>query len=364
MAFNILHLIDSVDQVNFGIWNAALTNSGFLGELGIVSYAAIPKNDSFNYPAVNKLEATEFKSLRMLMGQKGLIPENTIVVSHGCWRWPTRLGGKLKSEGYKWIAVPHGMLEPWSMQQKAIKKKIYWNLIEKQRLLQADVIRAVGTPEALNLKSIFDNKVCLIPNGVPNSNRNEEKGNDKIRFLFMARLHHKKGIVPLVKGWMKSSLANSQNHELLIAGPDDGELNVLNDWISKSKNIHYLGGVYGEEKEGLLKKSHVYVLPSYSEGFPTSVLEAMMYGLMPLISEGCNFPEVFDKDLAMSLEPEEIMVKMVLDEVEQLSLEEIKSQGRKCREFVIENYTNEKIGNQLEKLYRSLLDGNEQLKNK
>ena len=92
-------------------------------------------------------------------------PQSSILVSHGNWGWATKTGYKMKRAGYKWIAVPHGMLEPWSLRQKWLKKKLYFHLSEYPKLKKADAIIAVGRPEFNNLKKYFD-KVYHIPNGI------------------------------------------------------------------------------------------------------------------------------------------------------------------------------------------------------
>ncbi|MEJ0030745.1 MAG: glycosyltransferase [Bacteroidota bacterium] len=87
----------------------------------------------------------------------------------------------------------------------------------------------------------------------------------------------------MVEAW---HAINSQNNsvKLIIAGPDEGELKHIQHLIKG--NVEYAGAVYGDGKKKLLNEASYYLLPSYSEGFPTSVLEAMSYGQIPLISSG------------------------------------------------------------------------------
>ncbi|MCC8358447.1 glycosyltransferase [Salinimicrobium sediminilitoris] len=355
MNYNILHLIDNVTQVNFGIWNAALANSTNLAEEGINSYAAFPAANDFFYENVSLLPLRSSKDIYDYIRKNEFSPNNTIIVSHGCWRWATKTGCDLEAKGFKWIAVPHGMLEPWSLKQKALKKFIYWNLLEKRKLKKASAIRAVGAPEFKNLKNEFGPKVRLIPNGIDEPDFQAEEVEKPVQFLYMARLHHKKGIVPLVKAWLSSTLAETDNYKFVIAGPDDGELDQVQKHIVEARNIEYVGAVYGETKTQLLRESHFYLLPSYSEGFPTSVLEAMSYGLIPLISEGCNFPEAFENKVAIRLEPSAEQIRNSLESVVTFSPDRIKEEGGKARNFIINNYTNKEISRQLDYLNRSLL---------
>jgi len=219
-------------------------------------------------------------------------------VSHGCWRWPTQWGKWFRDFGFCWVYVPHGMLEPWSMQQKSWKKRPYFHFFEKPRAVLANAVRAVGAPEAQNLTKQFSN-VVLIPNGVAGKDHIPQKEERPLIFLFMARLHVKKGPLNLIKAWKNTNLNNSPDYELIMAGPDEGELAKIQTEMEGSSNISYVGAIYGSEKKKLLERAYFYVLPSLSEGFPTSVVEAMMNGLIPLLSSGCNFPEIFEKHLGI-----------------------------------------------------------------
>jgi len=263
-------------------------------------------------------------------------------MTHGCWQYPTRWGHHLAGLGYRWWYTPHGMLEPWSMQQKRLKKLVYFNLFEKSLIKKADIIRAVGKPEQQNLNRLLGREIHLIPNGIPNLSHIEKKSFDGIRkYLFMARLHHKKGILPLVEAWQSSALSQRKDFELLIAGPDDGELEKLQAFLNHHPggNIRYLGAVYGEEKKQLLELSHFFLLPSQSEGFPTSVPEAMQYGLIPVISEGCNFPEAIEAKMAIKTGTNVTEIRKSLEETLQIDAKNLDAWSKRIISFAGQNYS-------------------------
>ena len=87
--------------------------------------------------------------------------------------------------------------------------------------------------------------------------------------------------------------------KLIIVGPDEGELAKILPLISG--NIEYKGPLFDSEKSEVLQKAHYYFLPSFSEGFPSSVVEAMSFGAIPVITQGCNFPEVFEQHLGYEI---------------------------------------------------------------
>ncbi|MEJ0030743.1 MAG: hypothetical protein WDO15_10410 [Bacteroidota bacterium] len=116
MAFKVVHVLSSLQRINFGIWNAAIFGAKKLNDTkGVATMALIctPAQDippEFNVPvvfcgpegSVNEAE---------LLASKGFTPNETIIVSHGSWLSPARLGHKLKKAGYKWIYAPHGCLK-------------------------------------------------------------------------------------------------------------------------------------------------------------------------------------------------------------------------------------------------------------
>ncbi|MGC8803071.1 MAG: glycosyltransferase [Bacteroidales bacterium] len=350
----VVNIVDRVDMVNFGIWNAAVATAPVLkAKYGVISQLWYPAQ-SAQPPAMlsNMLEIIPISSSRRLP----FLPPGAIVVTHGCWRLPTRLGTALKKKGFPWMYVPHGMLEPWSMSQKWYLKYPYYWWYERPNSLRADIVRAVSLPEKENLEAVYP-RVIHIPNGnyPPEVMRTKDWMALPLTFLFLGRLHKKKGLVPLVQAWKSSTLYNNPAFRLIIAGPDDGLLSWLKDQLTDAMNVSYVGPIFGDEKNKLLQQSHFFVLPSYSEGFPTSVVEAMQYGLIPLISSGCNFPEVFGQGLAIGVEPD---VKQIKEALEQVGNIADKAQlSEKCRRFAVQHYSIERIADLQYQCYRELLTG-------
>lgn len=353
---NILHIVDTIDLVNYGIWQAAISTAPHLAERERISWLVFPATSEIpELPAIHPLPVDDISAdhLQDWIKAYDFTPQNTVVVTHGCWRFPTRWGYALKKLGFKWIYTPQGMLEPWSMSQKRLKKWLYFYLLEYCYSRLADVVRAVSKPEAERLSKQYQ-RVTWIPNGVqPIEVAPKIHGEQKI-FLFMARLHKKKGILPLVQAWKQVKWEGHQA-ELWIAGPDDGELSELLSQIKGEHTIFYKGAVYGEEKQQLLDKAHFYVLPSYSEGFPTSVVEAMSYGLIPLVSEGCNFPEVFSEKLGYQIEPDPNSITDGLIWASYLALEEKNQLSLQNSKYIAEYYSLSHIANEQLKIYEKLL---------
>jgi glycosyltransferase involved in cell wall biosynthesis len=346
----VLNLVDELSPVNFGIWHAAIATAEALKtNHGIDTLLVFPETDfkvpAADFPFVNfiPIKDTKTRFSRDFFSQWD--PTQTIVASHGCWQYPTRWASEAKKLGFRWVYTPHGMLEPWSMSQKRLKKLAYFNLIEKSLAKRADWIRAVGSPEQANLKRWFPNTI-LIPNGIYKKEvlALMEKKAPK-RILFLARLHHKKGVLPMVEAWHKSILWKSPDFELTIAGTDDGEQPALENFLSKHPqgNIRFLGPIFGKEKNSWLMNSHFYILPSLSEGFPTSVLEAMAAGLVAIITKGCNFPEALENGMAIETKPTLSDLISTFNGLPEISDVELLDRAQSSQKWVQQHYLWDKI---------------------
>jgi len=100
------------------------------------------------------------------------------------------------------------------------------------------------------------------------------KTNTSTVITFTGRLIPQKGILKLIKA-VEALTAAGEEVELNIAG--DGPLKEQIEAVTNPA-IHFLGQLAWEDVIRLLAKSDLYVLPSDSEGFPTSVLEAAAAG--------------------------------------------------------------------------------------
>lgn len=344
----IVNLLDTLERINFGIWNAVISNFPYFIKCGHQPEIWVkPEKDIPSELQQYKVLHASFQKVNQLF-EGEYFSKDTVVLSHGCWKIPTKCGELAAKKGFVWLALPHGMLEPWSMQQKRIKKSLYYQLFEKQRLNRASELIAVSKEEQVNLEKRFRRKVRHIPNGIAPVTDKIDKPAGRINFIFMARLHHKKGVLPLLKAWASSNLSGKSKFRLTIAGPDDGELPQLKRYMTDQReqlsNVQIVGPLYGDGKKQALLAAHVYILPSFSEGFPSSILEAASHGCFPIFTKGCNFNEAFDADVAMQITPEVDQIVNAFNKLGDTPVNELIAMGRSAKKFVDENYNLETIG--------------------
>ena len=94
-------------------------------------------------------------------------------------------------------------------------------------------------------------------------------------------------------------------------------MRVRAEELGIADHVELLGWVRGEDKERLLATAVLYVLPSYNEGLPVSVLEAMAAGLPILTTPVGGIPEaVTDGVEGFLVEPGD--VRTLADRLERL----------------------------------------------
>lgn len=154
----------------------------------------------------------------------------------------------------------------------------------------------------LDCKYGVGGKTRVIPNGV---NRPEapddcsllpEGVTPRKYVLGLARLVPEKGFHDLLEAWRTGRLWES-GYKLVIAGdadhPDDYSRR-LKATAAATPGIVMPGFVSGEPLRQLLGNAALFAMPSYHEGLPVALLEAMSYGLDVAVSDipACRLPEL------------------------------------------------------------------------
>lgn len=134
------------------------------------------------------------------------------------------------------------------------------------------------------------NDTTYIPNGV--NIENPTRLNKLKRFniqkdeyiLFLGRLVPEKGIHTLIDAFKQLKTTK----KLLIAGDathTEEYVKKLKLQAEDDKRIIFTGPLYGEEKNEAYSNAYAFVLPSTIEGMPIVLLEAMSFGLCPVVSD-------------------------------------------------------------------------------
>ena len=204
------------------------------------------------------------------------------------------LAAKLKK-----IKLIHTTHCPWTDAHRSllgrILLKLTYNTLSKFAVNLSNEVIAI-TPWEINfLKKYKIKNVTIIPNGVDdlffkriknNSFKKKLKIKGKI-VLFFGRLNITKGPDKLVLA-AKEILKERKDVYFVLIGPDEGMKKNLIKLINDDKNILLLDPIYDRKKIAeMYQASSAYVLPSYREGSPLTLFEAMASGL-PIIASPVN----------------------------------------------------------------------------
>jgi glycosyltransferase involved in cell wall biosynthesis len=137
-------------------------------------------------------------------------------------------------------------------------------------------------------------KLIVVPNIIdyPEINRDTIKST-VLTFLFLGLICEEKGIFDLIKVIAKNKERYKTRIKLLIGG--NGEVLRLKELISKNNIddiVEFLGWISGKEKIKVLNECDVYILPSYNEALPISILESMSYGKAIISTNVGGIPEI------------------------------------------------------------------------
>jgi glycosyltransferase involved in cell wall biosynthesis len=171
---------------------------------------------------------------------------------------------------------------------------------------------------------------------------------DKTVFLFMGRLHSRKGIDLVVQAFKQLP---DENIHLLIVGPDEGMLSMLETLLDDRMTV--TGYLSGEERLSALAVSDVFVLPAVGEGLSMSILEAMGASIPVIISPGCNLPEVAEYQAGLIIEPQ---IDAIFQAMQQLSQNKAKREtmGKNAKNLVKNRFTWKLVAQELVKVYQEI----------
>jgi glycosyltransferase involved in cell wall biosynthesis len=291
---------------------------------------------------------------------------------HGLWQKHGRVGARLaRKHRVPYLVAAHGMADPWALRQKAWKKRLYGRLVEDRNLRHAACLHALAVSEVESLRAIAPRTpIALVPNGVDlrpfadlPSRAAFDEGHPKLRgkflLLFFGRLHAKKGLDLLARSLASITRAHPEVH-LLLAGKDD---RALGPFLAEMRlagleeRLTILGHVAGEEARRIWGAADAFVLPSYSEGFSMSVLEALAARVPAVVTTACNFPELRDSRAAVTVDPTAEDVTRGLQEMLEMSASERAAMADRGRMLVESGYGWTTQGLKLAAVYRWLSGG-------
>lgn len=362
----VIHYVGSVDQNSGGVAVFMQVLGAELNNLLQLMVVTGKSENPLDFTGIN-LTLLDLDLIRWFHIQKEFrqILESEkpdLVHINGIWKPQNYLFQKVaKSLGIKVVISPHGMLEPYILQRNSYKKKLALFLYQKKAIVGADFLLTTANSESENIKKLgFTGPSGVIPNGLDFQGIRKKKSNENnssmLNILFLSRIHPKKGIELLIEsvGQLKN-----QDVKLIIAG--EGEQTYINKLIDLTyskgleKQIHFLGGIYGEAKWKLYQQANLFVLPTYSENFGIVVIEALAAGVPVITTKGTPWEELEIYKCGWWIDLNVANLTHALTEAICKSKEELKEMGLRGRKLVEEKYDNKIVAKKICHLYNDIL---------
>lgn len=135
-------------------------------------------------------------------------------------------------------------------------------------------------------------KITVVPNYVNVPPASDPAARADHDMLFLGLIGERKGVFDMIPAFARIA-GDFPDARLIIGG--NGQVEAAEKLIAELNlqgRAVLAGWLVGDAKEALLRSSSIYILPSYNEGLPMSVLEAMAAGLAVITTTVGGIPEL------------------------------------------------------------------------
>lgn len=182
------------------------------------------------------------------------------------------------------------MVDEYMARCNPLKKRLVIKLFNKYDAIVTiskyweKVMRSYTQSDIYVIYNPVKSKEIVLPENIPR----------KITVLTLGELGNRKGTENIIK--IAASLKD-ENIVFIVGGNGDVErFKALASEYGVEEKVIFKGWVSGQEKEELIRSASIYFLPSYFEGLPMSIIEAMSYGLPVVSTEVGGIPEIVIQD--------------------------------------------------------------------
>lgn len=177
--------------------------------------------------------------------------------------------------------------------------------IIRSTLERSSTVIALGDTWAARLQQIAPRaSIMTVPNSIQARKTVNQNIDGPVHVTFLGEVCDRKGTFLLLEAWGTLISSEGIHAKLTVAG--NGEVDRARQLIKNlgiSDTVNVTGWLAPDDVETLLDRSHILVLPSFNEGQPMAILEAMARGLCVVASTSGGIPEMLAGDSGMLVEP-------------------------------------------------------------
>jgi len=287
---------------------------------------------------------------------------------HGMWDAASLSLALLpQSRAIPLVVSPRGMLEPWALRQKRLKKAAAMQLWQRSLLTHASLLHATSHLESEGLRALgFRGPIAVIPNGIDvppdiDSLRDAKPAytprgtSPQRRCVFLSRLHPKKGLPMLLAAWKR---IRPQGWTLEIAGSGEPRHEAEVRDIIRRLQLHevsLVGDLRGVQKWRFLANADLFVLPTFSENFGIAIAEAMAAGLPVITTRGTPWQVLCDERMGWWIDADEHALATALREATSEPLAALHDRGQRARHYAMKTFGWPAIGQRMMACYEWVL---------
>ena len=306
-------------------WHArVITTSQFCEDNGAGLETALQRSIDATVVAADRPRAFGLSSQAEKAINDG-VREADIVHLHTLWHPLNTIARRACAQyARQYVLSPHGMLDPYSLGVKSLRKRLYMKLREERNLRDAAcLIFTTPLEEELARNSLpWLGEGAVIPLGadMPPLEPPEDlakqfvtrfpRAQDRRRLIFLGRLHPKKGLERILKALPAVVEAYPIVLVIIAGSGEPAYVRNLKEQTEKDglgEHVLFTGLLQGEAKWGALAASELFLLPSHQENFAIAAAEAMHMGLPVILSDKVNlWPFVQKAQAGIVLEDETI----------------------------------------------------------
>lgn len=176
-----------------------------------------------------------------------------------------------------------------------------------ENIRNVDKIFALHDEQKNIIMKVFNmdsSKVCVLGSGYDSSifyNKKLAK-NGKIRISYAGKISYSKGLVPMINSLKRLDIPTDYIEIIMAGGASDyTEFSHIKKLAQDSKyKIDFIGKINQQELAELFNRSDIFILPSYYEGLPLVVLEALACGCYVICTNTEGLEQWLSEDIKNS----------------------------------------------------------------
>jgi glycosyltransferase involved in cell wall biosynthesis len=203
--------------------------------------------------------------------------------------------------------------------------------------------------------------VEVLPNGIDGEpyrryNRAAAERDTPLRLIYIGRLAPGKGLIESIEA-LRLVRSRGVPARLVLAGTgaEEARLRQYVRDAGLAREVTFVGPAYGDVKARLLSQADALLLPSYSEGLPYSLLEAMAAGVVPVVTPVGAIPDVVtDGEHGLLVPPRD--AEAIAQAIARLAADRVlvARMSAACRKRVESAYSIERVAKDFSELYWGL----------